>query len=182
MVKNVTGGKRSKCIARKNTTTVSDSRTRLSEDELEIYAKATKSLGNGMFHILTMDGKTKLLHLRGKFSGKHKRGNIVTVGAYLLVGLRDFEAPNYTNCDLLEIYSDSDVKAIRRLPKIQSSFFIASSIGEEGESGGGGGGKKEEDEIVFSNDIPIVDDIKSDNNIITVTTEDFTEEINFDDI
>jgi hypothetical protein len=31
--------------------------------------------------------------------------NVVTVGCYVLVGLRDYEAPNHRLCDLLEVYS-----------------------------------------------------------------------------
>jgi len=129
MVKNTTGGKGSKNLARKNESFTSSGKLRLPEDtEFELFAVVTKALGNCMFHVNTSLGhQNLLLHVRGKFSGKNKRNNFISVGTFILVGLRDFQKPNFKDCDLLDIYNDNDVKRLSFIPSIQSSFFSSTS-------------------------------------------------------
>lgn len=126
MVKNTKGGSGHKKFAHKNTSGPKNNKLRISEDEGEIYAIVTKMLGNGMFHCVCADGASRLGHIRGKFTGKGKRDNMVEGGKWVLIGLREWDVPSETStrsisnpkekiqkCDLLEVYSDSDKQRLR---------------------------------------------------------------------
>jgi initiation factor 1A len=120
MGKNIHGGSGHKKFARKFTTnTKNNNKLRISEDIAEIYAIVTKMLGNGMFHCHCIDGTIRLGHIRGKFSGRGKRENVVEGGKWVLIGLREWDVPSESStiingkkkmqqCDLLEVYSDMD--------------------------------------------------------------------------
>jgi translation initiation factor 1A len=126
MVKNTKGGSGQKKFARKNTGGSKNNRLRISEDEGEIYAIVTKMLGNGMFHCFCTDGASRLGHIRGKFTGRGKRDNMVEGGKWVLIGLREWDVPSEKStcaiskpkdktqkCDLLEVYSDLDKHRLR---------------------------------------------------------------------
>lgn len=128
MVKNTHGGSGHKKFGRKFTTAVKSNKLRVSEDEGEIYAIVTKMLGNNMFHCSCIDGVTRLGHIRGKFTGRGKRDNIVQGGKWVLIGLREWDAESKSDktsstivkgkvklqqCDLLEIYNDSDKQRLK---------------------------------------------------------------------
>lgn len=126
MVKNTHGGSGHKKFGRKFTTAPKSNKLRVSEDEGEIYAIVTKMLGNNMFHCYCIDGITRLGHIRGKFTGRGKRDNIVQGGKWVLIGLREWDAESKADtpiivkgklklqqCDLLEIYSDSDKQRLK---------------------------------------------------------------------
>ena len=117
MVKNTNGGSSHKKFGRKFTTgAAKNNRLRVSEDEAEVYAIVTKMPGNNMFHCCCIDGITRLGHIRGKFTGRGKRDNIVQGGKWVLIGLREWDTSSEKHstkikmqqCDLLEVYSDSD--------------------------------------------------------------------------
>lgn len=120
MVKNTTGGSSHKKFARKHTSGAKSNKLRVSEDEGEIYAIVTKMLGNNMFHCYCIDGIIRLGHIRGKFTGRGKRDNMVEGGKWILIGLREWDVPSEKSsslskgkekmqqCDLLEVYSDMD--------------------------------------------------------------------------
>ena len=91
MVKNTHGGNSHKKFARKDVTVKKNNRLRESENDCEIYSIATKMLGNGMFKSVGVDGVERIVHIRGKFSGKGKRDNFVTTGSWVLVGLHEWE-------------------------------------------------------------------------------------------
>jgi translation initiation factor 1A len=133
MVKNTTGGSKTKGQARK---LVSDSKTsskalRISTDVFEVYAQVTKNLGNGMCHVLCVDNKARLCHIRGKFRGRGKRDNMIGLGSWILVGLREWEVgkddtKKLENCDLLEVYSDYDKEKLKTtLTTVNWSSFIS---------------------------------------------------------
>ena len=122
MVKNVKGGSGHKSQARKFTTdntSKQSARTRLSTDVSEIYAQVTAVLGNGMCHVICADNTKRLCIIRGKFSGRLKRDNILSNGKWVLIGLREFETTktgigkDLDKCDLLEVYSDLDKDRLR---------------------------------------------------------------------
>jgi len=53
--------------------------------------------------------------IRNKFRGKGKRGNILNIGTWCLVGRRDFEKPKegkLEKTDLLEVYGEVEKKYI----------------------------------------------------------------------
>ena len=118
MVKNTVGGGKSKKIARKLTTSfaVKES-TRFSTNELEQYALVTKIYGNGRCQVKTHDGLDIQCVIRNKFKGRSKRGNVVTIGTYILIGLREWEeSSGYKTCDLMEIYDKEDVVVLQSQP------------------------------------------------------------------
>jgi initiation factor 1A len=132
MVKNTTGGNRSKGFARKHNSGNKDNILRIAEDEGEIYAIVIKMCGNGMFECYCIDGITRLGQIRGKFTGKGQSDNIVNIGTWVLIGVRewDIKKEEETNfkassslvttkkeklpkCDLLEVYSDNDKEKLQ---------------------------------------------------------------------
>jgi translation initiation factor IF-1 len=91
MVKNA-GGNKAKGFARKHTNGgKNDNILRVSEDEGEIYSVVTKMCGNSMFECVGIDRIARLGHIRGKFSGKGKRDNIVQSGTWVLIGVREWD-------------------------------------------------------------------------------------------
>lgn len=121
MVKNTQGGSSHKKFGRKFASTgIRNNRLRVAEYDGEIYAIVTKMLGNNMFHCFCIDGNTRLGHIRGKFTGRGKRDNMVSGGKWILIGLREWDVSSSTKgkdklqqCDLLELYSDSDKQRLK---------------------------------------------------------------------
>ena len=113
MVKNTKGGKGHKSFARKNIP--QNSKIVLPDNPLEKIARVIQFFGN-MCNIITQDGDGKVYkcHIRGKFKGRSKRSSIISVGKYVMVGFRHFEAPVFKNCDLLEVYDEiTDVSVLK---------------------------------------------------------------------
>jgi hypothetical protein len=77
------------------------------EEKGELVGILEKNMGNGILQV-KVPGSTLLCHVRKKFV---KERNALKVGAWLLVGLREFETIK-KNCDLLEIYSDTEVNRL----------------------------------------------------------------------
>jgi initiation factor 1A len=117
--KNVHGGAGHKKFARKHNVNNSskNNRLKIAEDELEKYGIATKMLGNNMFHVHCIDNVVRLCHIRGKFTGRSKRDNMVELGKWVLVGLREWKEDKSQNkmqqSDLLEVYNDLDKQRLR---------------------------------------------------------------------
>lgn len=114
MTKNTKGGKH-KNQARKHINAANNTmRTlRLAKDNMpeEKYASVVRILGGPMIEVLCEDNVKRLGHIRGKFTGKGKRNNLMTSGSWILVGLRSFEtstARKLDNCDVLEVYEEGD--------------------------------------------------------------------------
>ena len=128
MVKNTTGGSKAKGQARKFAGASKQSRaTRVSTDESEVYAQVSKYLGNSMCDVICIDGITRLCHIRGKFRGRGKRDNLVSVGSWILVGLRDWateQKDKKEQCDLLEVYSESDKEILKNIKTVNWSVFM----------------------------------------------------------
>lgn len=117
MVKNTHGGSGHKKFARKHNTK-SNNKLRMSNDECEIYGIVTRMLGNGMFYCHCIDNVVRLGHIRGKFTGRNKRDNIVEIGKWVLIGLREWDTSTSTKdklqqCDLLEVYTDTDKQRLK---------------------------------------------------------------------
>jgi len=124
MVKNVNGGNRGKSVARKDVKSSSKHSLRLPEDELERIAFVSKMLGNGQCTIQFNDGKSILGQIRNKMRGRNKRANIVNAGSIVMIGLHDWEAPNFKKCDILEVYDDHEVRQLAEIPQIDISALI----------------------------------------------------------
>lgn len=125
MVKNTKGGSSHKKFARKFATAKASSKLRTAEEEGELYAIVTALNGNNMFTCHCIDGENRLGRIRGKFAGgRGKRNNLLLLGTWVLVGLREWDIGTETNtksssivttkkqklqeCDLLEVYTESD--------------------------------------------------------------------------
>ena len=132
--KNVHGGSGHKKFARKHTSGGSSSNSfiRTSQDPNEIYAIATKMLGNNMFHCHCIDNKVRLCHIRGRFGGRNKRDNIISAGTWILVGLREWEnsadLKKLQQCDLLEIYSGILKERLKELEDCNWSVLNANDL------------------------------------------------------
>ena len=103
MVKNTKGGKNAKKVARFQAVTYF--RT---PQEGEMVVILDKNLGNGVLQVKGYTGTLYQCHVRNKFA---KERSALRLGAWLLVGLREFETQKKV-CDLLEVYSDSDVQRL----------------------------------------------------------------------
>ena len=126
MVKNTNGGSKAKGFARKHANNNNNNNdVRVVEQEGEIYAVVTKMCGGSMFQCYGIDHVERLCHIRGSFSGRKKRDNIVVNGGWVLVGLREWDRKDeekqstsssssttkkvkLPQCDLLEVYNDKD--------------------------------------------------------------------------
>jgi len=118
MTKNTHGGSGHKKFARKHTVSKPNFKLRVSQEEGELYAIVTKMLGNNMFHCHCIDNTLRLGHIRGKFAGRGKRDNMIAPGTWILIGIREWDinsknTDKIQQCDLLEVYSDSDKEFLK---------------------------------------------------------------------
>ena len=116
MVKNSTGGNKSKGFARKNFGK-RESALRVSREEDEIYAQAIKVMGGNIASAIDIDGNPLRVHIRGKFRGRGKRDNFIGPNTWLLVGLHNWGSEikpgDMRDCDVLEVYNDMDKNRLK---------------------------------------------------------------------
>jgi translation initiation factor IF-1 len=161
MVRNTKGGKGAKSMARKNTRPASTSFP-VPTNDLEHFAVVNKMYGPSC-EVLLVDGTKLLCHIRNKFKGRHKSGNLVLVGSILLIGFREWESDtDRKNCDLLFVYDAQQTHAVADL------YTLPSIHASDNVSGG--------NDIVFD-DIAVTDEMGD----ITETTC-AVQDIDFDDI
>jgi len=177
MVKNVKGGKGSKGFARKLMHTPMKTTVRVPENSLEVFAIVSKFYGN-MCDITTVDGKMFKCMIRNKFRGRSKFSSLIVVGNIILVGFREFEAPNYKICDLLETYDSNDVRILSNMPGININPLI--SIQNAGHTSSSGSSDLYVD--FFGNDnTTTVESVAMPTSTVHTNGDD-NEEINPDDI
>jgi hypothetical protein len=123
MVKNTNGGNKSKGLARKHNNNNQERSLRLSSCDLEVYGVVTKILGNGMFYVDTDEHKQLIGHIRNKFRGRSKRDNSIALASIVLIGFRDWEFPNFKNCDLLEVYDHNEINALNKIIDLNWHHF-----------------------------------------------------------
>lgn len=90
---------------------------RTSNTEDEMYATVSKIFGNGMCEVQCMDEVTRMCIIRKKFRGRVKQSNQVSVGVTVLVGLRQWEKnekASLPKCDLLEVYSEAEIRKLKQ--------------------------------------------------------------------
>lgn len=110
MVKNA-GGNKSKRDARKHIAPQESRELRLVIEDGETYAVVKKILGCGQCMVTCVDGKSRICVIRNKFKGRGRSSNMVEVGSWLLVGIREWEVKKNgkeAGCDLLHVYSSGD--------------------------------------------------------------------------
>ncbi len=106
MVKNSKGGYH-KANARKDSL-ISSQKTRLVSHPSERYAKVTKLFGGNRCSVISSDGDSLSCVIRGKFSGKFKHSNLLSIDSFILVGIHDW-ASDKSFCDLLHVYQPHDI-------------------------------------------------------------------------
>jgi translation initiation factor IF-1 len=146
MVINEKGGCKGKKVARKHLTK-GKNELRLSHSSNEKYAIVKKLLGNTC-DVICDDGKERRCMIRGKFTGRNKRDNMIDSGIYILVGLREWVneggggiggggagQKNVNYCDLLEVYNSSERDILKRTHGIFQSFKDESVTGKNDDYG-----------------------------------------------
>jgi hypothetical protein len=87
-----------------------------------------------------VDGQERLCIIRGKFrGGRGKRGNMLTRGTLILVGIRKWSEggsdKESRKCDLLEVYTDVDKQEFKKISGINWEFIeIEDSSGKSADS------------------------------------------------
>ena len=129
MVKNTKGGKGAKSMARKSTASGGGGFP-VPTCELEQIAVVSKMYGPSC-EVLLNDGTKLLCHIRNKFKGRHKSGNLIIVSSIVLVGYRDWEADTARkNCDLLFVYDNLQAASLAdrfAIPSIASDYSCYTS-------------------------------------------------------
>jgi len=181
MTKNTTGGKKAKGFARKHASQPSKDKLVLSTCDFERYAIVTKMLGNGMFYALTDTNLTLIGHIRNKFKGRSKHSNFISVGSFVLIGLRDWEQPNFKNADLIHIFDDGQLFDVHNFHNISSLISFHHSNNHTTNSNNT---ENLEDGFQFSNTIDT--ELDTNTTVITQThttiTTDTQDIIDIDDI
>jgi initiation factor 1A len=106
MKKNAGGNKAKKRARNYGPTTF-----RPAKEEGEMYASVLKKKGNGILEVQCIDGNKRDCKVRKKFYGSKEP---LMAGTWVLVGLYSWET-NSTKCDLLEIYSSSDMDRLQTM-------------------------------------------------------------------
>jgi len=116
MVKNSTGGSHAKKLGRKHANGGPKQALRLAINDGEFYACVNRVYGNGRFNIVNLKGEEYMCVMGNKFRGRFKRDNLVALNSWILAGAREWESSSILkkpNCDLLEVYSTSEVDHLR---------------------------------------------------------------------
>lgn len=137
MVKNVSGGCKSKSIARKFSSENRTDKLVLSTCADERYAIVTHIYGGDRCAVITDNGLVLQAIIRKKFRGRHRRNNLIAVGTYILAGLRDYEAPAYKICDVLEVYSKDETDRLNSTPSVDTALLNGIANGIANNGGGG---------------------------------------------
>ena len=130
MVRNTKGGKGAKSMARKSFAP-SASSFPVPTCDMEHLAVVSHMYGPSC-DVLLLDGTKLLCHIRNKFKGRHKSGNLILVGSILLIGYRDWESDTARkNCDLLFVYDNLQASSLADrfpIPAIPSISSRSASI------------------------------------------------------
>ena len=134
MVKNTKGGSGAKKMGRKFGGSAGSSANRalrLVVDEDEMYAAVTKVFGNGMCEVMCNDSKTRLCIIRNKFRGRGKRDNTITLGAWIMVGIRSWESNSEAKlqkCDLLEVYNEGEKQKLKNVNGVELARLVPDNM------------------------------------------------------
>ena len=120
MVKNMSGGSKTKSFARKLQHEVPTTALRMPENEFEIVGCVFRMLGNGRMVVRTAHPALHEIQcvIRNKFRGRAKRGHMVTIGSFVLIGLYDWEAPQFKSSDLLHVYTHDNIAFLKSNPAL----------------------------------------------------------------
>lgn len=182
MVKNTTGGNKSKGVARKNISSSSHTKAiRMAADPLEQYGQIIKILGGSMCHVKTLTGSILLGCIRGKFRGRNQWANKISSGTWVLIGLHDWESSGTTRiqrCDILEVYNESDKIQLKNiLHSIDWSPFSTDTVSKHHAT------SNTEDDITFTDSTTLEYESLTLSHSTTIDELNDTDtDINFDDL
>ena len=179
MVKNTTGGGRAKGLARKNERE-QNTRLRMSECEEEKYAIVRKIFGGTRCEVFCDDSVTRQGIIRGKFTGRNKRKNVIGAGTIILVGLRDWATKKEgksEECDVLEVYGPLEIDQLKQRPNFPTEFLNSSMREMFGDSKAAG----KADEFIFTTE-EAEEMIPTSISAVDTVLMDTGEEIDIDDI
>ena len=164
MVKNITGGNKSKKQARSSFAPQQTQHVRKATEEDEIYAVVTKIFGGSNCQVMCNDGISRSCVIRNKFKTFGKRDNILSIGVWILVGIRTWEVrPNgVQKCDLLEVYSQTEKDKLQQVESC--SFKVLTSAVDTNKD-------DKNSELIFSNNVDTYNDNDNDNDNDMPTTE-----------
>ena len=192
MVKNF-GGKNCKKIARKNAHSNNEmganKKMRFAKGDEELYGIVTKCLGNSQFLIICNDRAERLCILRNKFTGRNKHSNLISIGSWVIIGIRNWETSKpdkKDKCDMLEVYTNNEKHRLLQESKVCLSFL---SQQETLLLNNGENQEEDNNDVIFSEIISI----EQENNEKNITdkvipefnennTNDFDEFIDIDEI
>jgi translation initiation factor IF-1 len=184
MVKNTKGGSKAKKFGRKFQNTGGSNALRYSSEEAEIYACCAKIYGGPNIEVKCVDGYDRLCIMRNKFRGRGKRDNVISVGTWLLVGLREFETVKEgkkQTCDLLEVYRDSD-KAKLQQHEVSVEWKILKEIKNTSENFEEDDDEDDLFEFTDKNTNEIEDLIRNKSTTMIKAIDDDEEDVDVDDI
>jgi hypothetical protein len=180
MVKNLSGGTKTKGLARKHIRSAGGgggAALRLPQEELEVIVAVGAMLGNGMCEVFNNDDQRFIAHIRAKFKGRHKRANLIATNSIILCGYREWEKP-YKNLDVIFIYDDYNINQLRDNPTINKHILnVIKRISLNNLSN--------TDETLIQNDFQFNDDDDDDNtntNTNTNTNNNTLNNIDINDI
>ena len=148
MVKNAGGGK-TKGQARKYQGKNKSLDLRVAEDTNELYAIVETIYGNGL-NVYTNTGKEIWCRIPGKFKAPNKRNNFIEKGAWVLIGIYEWEnGEDPKMCELIHLYERSDVDRLQRIPGINLKLLNKKANLEHNEATDELEDYIEEDEVGF---------------------------------
>ena len=103
MVRNTIGGSKHKSLARKNQYNASHEDPTPDHEQHQYIAFVHKHFGNGICLVNLINSPYSHsfhCHIRGKFSGKNKKHNLVLPNSFIIVSIRTWESSPH-NCDLI---------------------------------------------------------------------------------
>jgi len=167
MVKNETGGKRSKQIARKTIETPQTSqRVRYIEQPGEMYAICTAKFGGRNIQVMCHDGISRRCIIRNKFM-KLKGDNSIAIGTWLMVGIYEWEkrVDCSKTCDVLEVYLRSEREKIKQNVNISVIKHIVgvSDALEDNKKGNELSFSEQSNVLPEQENIHLTDNVKEDN-------------------
>jgi len=141
MVRNLSGGTKTKGLARKHQVKSNNGHIRLPQCEEERFA------------YVSISEKDRLIgHIRNKFRGRNKRHNMITTQSIVLIGLRSWESVE-KNCDILCIYDDNEISQLKNRPGIGIEEIIKMQLSQNAMTE-----TAVNDDIDFINEIDETDD------------------------
>ena len=135
--KNLKGGSRHKKMASKACKDYGRKKKfRIEKIKGECYARILKIFGGGMCDVFCNDGKTRMMVVRKKFTGRNKRDNFLKIDGMVMVALREWEVRSggkKEKCDLIEVYNGSHMEDFKELKNLHKDLLPMSVKVEMGE-------------------------------------------------